>query len=74
MNTQVDPFVRRLQCLSCGSEWWSPTDAPVPCPECKHEGNPIDILTCHSPEFDRMNRLKSWRPQWLVERDEQAPR
>jgi hypothetical protein len=31
----IEPFVDRLQCLSCGSYWWSKPEAPSGCPRCK---------------------------------------
>ena len=31
----TQPFARRLQCLRCGRQWWSQTEAPSWCPECK---------------------------------------
>jgi hypothetical protein len=29
------PFASRLQCLRCGATWWSQTDHPSWCPNCR---------------------------------------
>jgi hypothetical protein len=29
------PFASRLQCLACGSVWWSSAEAPKSCPKCR---------------------------------------
>jgi hypothetical protein len=30
----TEPFACRMQCLACGSSWWSPAEPKKSCPKC----------------------------------------